>query len=209
MGIGLGGGEWGNLMGMRYAKGYGVLACAPLLLLVPPIRNAIESRMALHMLLEFPLLFTAGYAILRGLELQGVSRGWGRILALDHLGIAGFTAASCVFAFWMIPAALDAALIEPVVAAAKYLSWLGAGLAVANAVGRSTSEIRIFFMGNAAWMSATAGLLYLDATSRLCVNYLFGDQTLAGRGLVLLACILIAMAVWRAASPAACGNTCR
>jgi len=181
-------------MGTTCRWRFQVLSCTPLLLLAPSIRHAIESRMALHMLLEFPLLFASGYAVLRLVEARGQLR---RFLVLDHLGIAGLTAASCVFAFWMIPAALDAALIAPSVAAAKYVSWWSAGFAAANALGRTTMEIRIFFLGNAAWMSATAGLLYLDAANRLCVNYLFGDQTLAGKGLVMLACLLIILAVVR------------
>ncbi|HZW23215.1 hypothetical protein [Noviherbaspirillum sp.] len=168
----------------------GMLVLLPVLLLVPAARHTIESRMALHMLLEFPLLFASGYAAMRIMEQR--MRHW---LALDHLGITGLTAASCVFAFWMIPAALDAALLDPAMAAAKYLSWWLAGFAAANALRRATIEIRIFFLGNAAWMSATAGLLYLDATSRLCVSYLFGDQETAGRGLVLLACLLAFLAI--------------
>lgn len=189
-------------MGTRYGKIYAVLVCMPLPFIVPSIRHVIESRMALHMLLEFPMLFVSGYAFLRGLEQSRHGLMLWRTLALDHLGIVGLTFASCVFAFWMIPAALDFALIEPTVAAAKYLSWWTAGLSTANAIGRSTVEIRIFYFGNAAWMSATAGLLYLDATNRLCVNYLLGDQTVAGQGLILLACILIALTISSANSEA-------
>ena len=39
-----------------------VLALLPLLLLWPALRHAVESRMLLHMLLEWPLLFAAGWA---------------------------------------------------------------------------------------------------------------------------------------------------
>lgn len=194
-------------MGTRCRRIYAVLVYMPLLFAVPLIRNAIESRMVLHMLLEFPMLFASGYAFLRGLGQSRHVLMVQRTLALDHLGIVGLTFASCVFAFWMIPAALDFALIEPTAAAAKYFSWWAAGLFTANAIGRSTVEIRIFFFGNAAWMSATAGLLYLDATNRLCVNYLLGDQTVAGQGLVLLACILIALTISSANSAAQRGKT--
>jgi len=172
-----------------------LLMSAPLLLLAPSLRHAVESRMALHMLFEFPLLFAAGFAAFHGLGILRRLRAVRLLAGLDHLGIAGLTAASCVFAFWMIPAALDAALIDPATATAKYLSWWIAGLACANAARRAPAEIRIFFLGNGAWMSATAGLLYLDAPDRLCVNYLFGDQTQAGQGLLILALILIAAAL--------------
>ena len=39
-----------------------LLALLPLLLLWPALRHAIESRMLTHMLLEWPLLFAAGWA---------------------------------------------------------------------------------------------------------------------------------------------------
>jgi hypothetical protein len=44
-------------------------------------------------------------------------------------------------------------------------------------------------------MAAGAGMLYLDAPQRLCVNYLEGDQRQAGIGLVVLACALGAVTI--------------
>jgi hypothetical protein len=39
-------------------------------------------------------------------------------------------------------------------------------------------------VANAAWMTTTAGLLYLDAEQQLCVNYLVDDQRATGWVLV-------------------------
>ena len=52
-------------------------------------------------------------------------------------------------------------------------------------------------MGNIAWMTATAGMLYLETPQRLCVNYLQDDQQHTGIGLVLLAMGLGALAIRR------------
>lgn len=53
-------------------------------------------------------------------------------------------------------------------------------------------------MGNIAWMTAAAGMLYLDTPQRLCVNHLQDDQQHTGIGLVLLALGLGALAIHRA-----------
>ncbi|HJV62459.1 MAG TPA: hypothetical protein VJ743_16045, partial [Albitalea sp.] len=76
-----------------------------------------------------------------------------------------------------------------------------AGAVLAGSVRRMDPEVLLFFVGNLAWMSASAGMLYLDAPLRLCVNYLVDDQRQAGIGLVLLAVVLGALAVRRALMP--------
>ena len=40
----------------------GLLAALPLLLLWPPLRQLLEGSMALHMLVELPLLLASGWA---------------------------------------------------------------------------------------------------------------------------------------------------
>lgn len=190
-------------MRYRMVRGLPWLAiCAPFALLIPTVRHFIESRMALHMLLEFPMLFAAGLFAAGRLErLRNKFRQTG-LQHADHLGITGLSIASCVFAFWMIPAALDMAILHHAVAASKYASWWLAGWLIAGSIARATPGILLFFFGNAAWMSATVGLLYLEAPARLCVNYQMEDQTVAGLGLLLLASALTAVGLVRAASMA-------
>lgn len=184
---------------VRYLRWLAI--CAPLALLIPTVRHFIESRMALHMLLEFPLLFSGGFFAAGHLSrLRNKLRQTG-LQHADYLGITGLTIASCVFAFWMIPAALDMAILHPTVAAAKYASWWLAGWLMAGSVARAASGILLFFFGNAAWMSATAGLLYLEAQDRLCVNYQMDDQVVAGWGLLALTTALAAVGLVQAAIP--------
>ncbi len=150
----------------------------------------IESRMSLHMLLEFPALFGLGWWLGRRLP-------WPALARIDAQGLLGATLASCVFAFWMIPAALDLALLSVAFAAAKYASWISAGALLAWGRERLSPVVAAFFLGNAAWMLATAGLLYRDAQTQLCVNYLIDDQLLTGAGLLAWAAALGALAAWR------------
>lgn len=174
------------------------LALLPLLLLWPALRHLLESRMLLHMLLEFPALFVAGWAAQRLLvQRQTASRLAGRLALLDWGGLSGAIVVSGVAVFWMIPSALDASLLLAPMALAKYASWWLAGLLWAGSWRRMQPEVLLFFVGNLCWMSATAGMLYLDAPQRLCANYLLDEQRSTGIGLVLLALLLGALALRR------------
>lgn len=179
------------------------LALLPLLLLWPALRHTVESRMALHMLGEFPALFAAGASAALLLRSHRGGRRWLRVQRrLDWRGWTGATLASAVALVWMLPSALDASLLVPTVAVAKRASLWLAGWLLADGWRRLDTELRLFLLGNLAWMMATAGLLYLDAPDRLCVNYLQDDQRHAGIGLVLAALLLAGLAL-RAAAPGA------
>ncbi len=173
------------------------LAALPLVLLWPALRHLVESRMLLHMLLEFPALFAAGWAAHGLLAWRRGLRVSARLALLDWGGLSGASVASCVAVFWMIPLALDASLLLAPVALAKYASWWLAGLLWAGSWRRMQPEVLLFFVGNLCWMSATAGMLYMDAAQRLCANYLLGEQRSTGIGLVLLALLLGALALRR------------
>lgn len=179
-----------------------VLALLPLLLLWPALRHAIESRMATHMLLEFPLLAAAGAAVAMRCWRRPSARRWLRWQrALDWRGWTSATVASSVALVWMLPSALDAALLWPAAAAGKYASWWLAGWLLADGWRRMDAELLLFAVGNLGWMAATAGLLYLDAPARLCVNYLQDDQRHTGIGLIALAALAGALVLRRVAVP--------
>lgn len=169
-----------------------MLAAQPLLLLWPALRHFVESSMALHMLLEFPLLFAAGW-VARGLLWQQAPdrSSW------DWRGLAGSSLLLAVSAFWMIPAALDLALLDGRVAAAKYLSWWLAGAAMAGSWHRLDAVIVLFVGGNLIWMMAAAGLIYQSSLERLCVNYLQNEQAWTGAGLIACSVALGGTLLWR------------
>ncbi len=166
-----------------------LLAAAPLVFLAPWPRALVESRMSLHMLVQFPLLLAAGWSA--DAWLPG-SRAQSRV---DEMGLAGAAWFSAVALFWMLPIALDLALLDPLMDALKYASWWSAGLVLASSWPRLTAELEVFFLGNTAWMLATAGLLYRETDSRLCVSYRYDEQGWTGAGLLLWALALGALAV--------------
>ena len=173
-----------------------LLAVSPLLWLFAPLRQAVESRMALHMLVQLPLLLAAGWAAAAWCPRWPAA--WA--MRFDAQGLASATFASAVLAFWMIPAALDAALLDPSFAAFKFVSWWLAGLLLADGQRRLAPVLTIFFLGNAAWMLVTAGLLYREAEQRLCVSYLVDEQAASGNGLIAFGLALGALALPRRSS---------
>lgn len=165
------------------------IALLPLMWLLPPLRHAVESSMLLHMLLQFPLLLAAGMMAGRWLARAwpALDRGVARI---DALGLLGAISLLLVSAFWMVPAALDLALLDARYAAFKYVSWWGAGVLLALGASRYSPVVAVFTYGNLAWMLASAGLLYQSIETPLCVSYLQNEQVWTGRGLIVLALLL-------------------
>lgn len=161
-------------------KRFAIVGLAILLFLcLPDVRGWLESRMSLHMAMELPLLLIAGWLIASAATTPAT-----RFEPFDDGGLFAATLASCVLAFWMLPAALDLAVLEPGTALMKYGTWALAGYMLRQAQPRLTPVVAAFFLGNAGWMTATAGLLYLDAEQQLCVNYLVDDQQTTGYALL-------------------------
>jgi len=118
----------------------------------------------------------------------------------DRYGLTGWLFALLVAAFWMVPAALDAAVASTAFDAAKFASLIAAGFLLRGAMRRSPFALEAFFVGNFTWMGATVGLLYQEAESRLCLAYLADAQQRAGTGLVVLAvAVLVAWVALRLA----------
>lgn len=160
-----------------------------MVLALPPARLGLESRMSLHMGVELPLLLLVGW-----LSARSIGRRWQLASRIDAEGLLSGTIASCVLAFWMLPAALDLAVIDPVVAWVKYAQWFVAGHLLWQTWRRASAGVAAFLLFNAAWMLATAGLLYIDAEEQLCVNYLTDDQKIAGSALIAWALFHFAIA---------------
>jgi len=153
----------------------------------------LEADMARHMLVEFPLLVGAGVVLAR----FAPRRIDATIERFDTYGLTGWLAASLVLAFWMIPAALDAAVASAGLNAVKIASLVAAGFLLHGAMRRSPRTLEAFFVGNFTWMAATVGLVYQEADSRLCLAYLVDAQQRAGSGLVVLA--VAVLVAWFAA----------
>jgi hypothetical protein len=153
------------------------------------LRSWMEADMARHMLIEFPLLLIGGLVMAKALPERAVAL----IMRSNQWGLAGFTFVSLAAVYWMIPAALDQALSSGPAAAAKYTSFLAAGMLLPVSFQAAPLAMQAFFVGNWAWMTATVGLLYQSTPQQLCVNYLIGTQLSAGEGLVAAAVAIVAL----------------
>jgi hypothetical protein len=180
--------------GLRDWKLSLVLALAALGVAVG-LRASLTALMSLHMLVQIPLLVLAGLfaeQAWRGAHALRGSAGPARPAvrwSWNEYGLPGLLLVSLVGACWMIPKALDDALVDWRVAAFKYLGLPVCGWVLRASLRHSNVVIKLFFLGNFCWMSAIVGMVYLDQPIRLCNAYLQGDQDWSGRGLIALAIV--------------------
>lgn len=163
--------------------------------------KTLTSLMSLHMLVQLPLLVIAGLAAEQAwysrrraptfFERWQVSyTGW----SCNDYGLPGLLLVSLIGIGWMIPKALDDALTDWRMTLFKYVGLPVCGWVLGASLRRAPKVITLFFLGNFSWMSAIAGMIYLDLPVRLCNAYLNDDQHWTGRGLIALAVVL--PAVW-------------
>jgi hypothetical protein len=152
---------------------------AAVLLASPPLRGLLESRMATHMLLQFPLLMLAGACLA-----QAVSPALQcRLAAWNAHGIAGLTWAAGALALGMVPRLLDLALTDGPTEAAKFMALLVTGAALRLSWHAAGTLVQGFFLGNTLPMMGIVGWMYGDAPVRICNAYGFDDQQTVGLAL--------------------------
>ena len=172
-----------------------------LALAAPPLRAGLESSMALHMLVQLPLLAVVGYVI-GGAWLRSRAEGAaGRLLRTAQTfnagGVTGILAASFVMVLWMLPRLLDLARLDPGVDALKFISVPLAGLAVALSWPRLPVIARAVVHLEVVATLFRFGWGYLAAEERLCLAYLADDQQLTGLLLAYLGAGWAAAVAWR------------
>lgn len=164
------------------------------LLALSPLRAGLEATMAMHMLVQIPLLVVAG-ALLG----PGLARFLDSALArVDPSGIAMALIAVFASSYWMLPRALDAALAEPWMEAAKFVTLpLLVGLPLWLCRPRISVIAAGFIVANVLSMFAAVGWLYRAYPARLCNYYLIDDQVLAGDAIICVAAILAVLWLMR------------
>jgi hypothetical protein len=165
------------------------IATLYLLLATPAVRGWLEASMIGHMLLQIPLLAAVGIMSSRLLP----QRWQDSLLAAAGGAIPCVLTALFVSSYWMLPRALDAALADPLVEIAKFLSL---PMLVGLPLGLAWKRLRVIGRGlvwtNFFSMLAVLGWLYIVAPVRLCNNYLVDQQGQAGWWMVKLALLLFA-----------------
>jgi hypothetical protein len=162
-------------------------------LAVPPVQHALEATMTLQMLVQIPLLALAG-----GWLAQGLPERLERHLARwNHSGISGLLLASLSGMVWMLPLAMDAALDDPQVALAKFLSVpLLIGAPIALSWPRAGFVVRGVVLLELIATTFRLGWLYLISPVRLCSNYLLDDQQRLGELLLAIGISIVLILVW-------------
>jgi hypothetical protein len=172
-----------------------------LLLATPPLRAWAESGMALHMLVQLPLLALAGYVIgktgLRSRPGGLAARSLGFAQTCNAGGVTGLIFASFVMLLWMLPRFLDLARLDFTVDAIKFVSAPLAGLAVALSWPRLPVIARAVVHLEVIATLLRFGWGYLAAEERLCLAYLSGDQQLTGTLLLWLGAAYALAVTWR------------
>jgi hypothetical protein len=161
-----------------------------LLALVGAAHPWLEATMARHMVAELPLLFACGWLAAHAAGGPDGAR-WRRWRSFCP---AMLLAVLLITSVWMVPVALDYAVIHVGANALKVASMLLAGFLAGVAWRNAGVILQGFFVVNWAWMTITAGLLYQDAPQQLCSVYLSDQQWTAGVGLVTLASAVLS--VW-------------
>lgn len=166
------------------------------------LRDSLTALMSLHMLVQIPLLVLAGlfaeqarhgfHALAASAAPAPASadKKHGRHWSWNAYGLPGLLLVTLIGACWMVPKALDDALVDWRVAAFKYLGLPCCGWILRASLRSANAVVKVFFLGNFCWMTAIVGIEYMDLPVRLCNAYLQDDQDWAGKGLLALAIIL-------------------
>ncbi len=163
-------------------------------LAVPPVWHALESTMTLQMLVQIPLLVLAGWGVAQG------TPDWfkRRLASWNHRGINGMLLASLTGIVWMLPLAMDAALDDPRVTLAKFLSVpLLIGAPIALSWPRAGFVVRGVVLVELIATAIRLGWLYLISPVRLCSNYLLDDQQQLGKILLVIGFGILLALVWK------------
>ncbi len=176
-----------------------ILAAAMILGVAVLLRAPLEARPVTHMLVQMP-----GLALI-GALLAPPAFGAGE---WNRGGVAPLLAAVFAASFWMLPRSIDAAVSDPVVDAAKFVTLpLLTGLPLVVGWRRAHPLLRGFLKAQALSMLGILAFLYTHAPVRICNAYLAEDQFRLGIGFVAVAIALavlwtVPLLVGEAAPPA-------
>jgi len=140
--------------------------------------------MVWHMLVQMPLLVLGGWLVAGHF---GAAQPPALLERFNRFGLTGFIVATLIAGYWMIPSAIDRAVVMPGTDIAKNLTLGLCGAALRHSMQRAPMLVQVFFLGYALPMMVWLGLYYATTDLRLCNAYSLESQLAAGRALVVLA----------------------
>ena len=185
---------------------------------VPPLRSIIEQSMAWHMVFQMPLLVMGGWlagragrALLPLGRQEHLVKHQAKLLAehlakFNYFGLTGFMAAQAIVAYWMLPTAIDRAVVNPGFDAIKLLTLFVSGLLLRGAFMQAPLALQLFFMGYWVSMMCWLGIYFATTDLRLCNAYSQASQVTTGWALLALGLMLgsawLGFAVYRSTANA-------
>lgn len=167
---------------------------------VPPMRTLIEQSMLWHMAIQMPLLILTGWLLMASgslLPAAGISTRTNQLTALQTTsqtyssctewnvyGLTGFVFSFITITYWMLPSAIDRAVVLPSADVIKLLSLLVCGASLRHSSVRAPALIQLFFLGNFLAMLLWLGSYFLQTDLRLCNAYSLQSQINTGWGLI-------------------------
>lgn len=167
---------------------------------VPPMRTLIEQSMLWHMAIQMPLLILTGWLLMASgspLPAAGISTRTNQLTALQTTsqtyssctewnvyGLTGFVFSFITITYWMLPSAIDRAVVLPSADVIKLLSLLVCGASLRHSSVRAPALIQLFFLGNFLAMMLWLGSYFLQTDLRLCNAYSLQSQINTGWGLI-------------------------
>jgi hypothetical protein len=150
---------------------------------IPPFRTIIEQNMAWHMVGQMPLLIAGGGLLCSQIH---VARRANFLATFNRFGLTGFLLCTVVFSYWMLPLALDKAIIQPLADLTKVVSLLLAGAVLYCSFQIAPRVVQLFFIAYWCSMLIWLGSYFTFTDLRLCNVYSLETQVVAGKGLVLI-----------------------
>ena len=160
-----------------------IVATVAVSLSVPPLRSVIEQSMAWHMVFQMPLLVLSGWLTLLALPPSELQKRWA---SFNQFGLTGLMASQVMVAYWMLPLAIDRAVVLPAVDALKLLTLFISGALLADGFKRAPLVLQLFFMGYWVPMMAWLGIYLATTDLRLCNAYSLESQVQTGWCLLTL-----------------------
>jgi hypothetical protein len=152
-----------------------------------------------HMAIQMPLLVLGGWLAMRALAGHRLAQ---RLARWNRYGLTGLIAAQAIFAYWMLPLAIDRAIVLPLADGQKLVSLFACGALLQHSFARSPVALQLFFVGYAVPMMIWLGFYFTSTDLRLCNAYSLESQVRTGRLLVAWGLALGALWLWAVLRPA-------
>jgi|SRR5690625_1681603 len=159
-----------------------------IILLLPPVIKLLENWMFTHMLVQIPLLIFAGLLMGEYVKhrLRGLFKQW------NSSGIPGILLVYIVTMYWMIPRAMDEAIIVTSVEVFKFVSLpFLVGIVLYDSWAKLSDLAKAFIVFNYIPMFGIMAWLYIDSPIQICNNYLESEQKILGWGFLFITLFML------------------